>query len=215
MSVAQLDHTLLELINQRWTSPLMDRLMPLMSSLEAWIPFIVLAVIAAALFGGKVWRRVLVGLAITLVVTEWGVGLPLKLCAGKLRPYDVSASVVRRDLAKAPVRFLAVFQEPRIKHGKVAPAGTRGSSFTSNHVLNLSGATAFLIFVFGRRALWLIIIPLLGAYSRIYCGSHWPTDMPHSLVFGILSAWAVWRYMNGWIRSGDEAIVGKMSRVFP
>ena len=43
---------------------------------------------------------------------------------------------------------------------------------------------------FFRRWGWLYTIPaLLVAYSRVYCGSHWPSDVLVSALLGMVFAW--------------------------
>jgi len=174
--------------------------MPLISALNAWVPVIAIALVVIAWrTQGRCWR-VYVGLIICLMVTEYIVSYPLKHLAGKLRPNESVHWVTKRDLAKHPVRMLAVFKEPVIKPAKIAPQGKRGRSFPSSHVLNTTVALTFIWLCWGGWTGWFLFIPPLLCYSRIYCGAHWPSDIPHSLILAVVTAWAVYRILIKWLK---------------
>ncbi|TLD69091.1 phosphatase PAP2 family protein [Phragmitibacter flavus] len=198
--MASIDLQLLDLINRQWTNPFFDRLMPLVSALNAWTP--IMAIIVAVVWWqtrGRCWR-VFVGAAICLMATEYVVSYPLKHFAGKQRPNESVSWVVKRDLAKHPVRFLAVFEEPVIKPAKLAPPGKRGKSFPSSHVLNTTGVLTFIYLAWRGWTVWLLGIPPILCWSRIYCGSHWPSDIPHSVIFAVLTAWVMHKILKKWLK---------------
>ena len=65
------------------------------------------------------------------------------------------------------------------------PQSVVGHSFPSSHTINTI-SVALLVACFYRRFGWAAFIPALGvAYSRIYTGSHWPSDVCASIFIGL------------------------------
>ena len=81
-----MEEKLLILINRDWTSPALDGLMAVMSSIDFWaVPLIVL-VVFVAIHGGFRARAMLVVLAVTILVSDCFIGNSLKhLIAGRAR----------------------------------------------------------------------------------------------------------------------------------
>lgn len=198
-----LDTQILDLINRQWTSPFLDWLMAFVSCLDAWVPVFVVAGIVV------LWKHrvrglmVLVAVAMTVGVADAVISNSLKKAVGRLRPSDSLTWVVRRDLAKQSPRFLAVFQKPVTIPAKLAKPGSRGNSMPSSHIVNITTATVFLFLLGGRRRWWLFAVPLLMAYSRVYCGAHWPSDVPPSWLIGVLTGYLGYRVFGGWLRRGN------------
>ena len=66
-------------------------------------------------------------------------------------------------------------------------------SFFSGHASNSMAATVFLFFIFRKYykyAFLLFLFPLIFAYSRIYLGLHFPSDILTGYLFGLLSGTA-------------------------
>ena len=63
-------------------------------------------------------------------------------------------------------------------------------SFFSGHASNSMATMTFIFMLMkqnGKRMYWLYIFPLVFAYSRIYLGLHFPSDILTGYFFGILS----------------------------
>ncbi len=199
-----IDLQLLHLINREWTHPVLDRLMPVISDLKAWVPVIAVTVVAVLWWSeGRSWRKV-VGIGLCLLVTDNLVGYPIKHLAGKQRPNESVAWVLKRSPAKHPVRLLAFLKEPIVKPTKVVPLGQRGYSFPSNHVLNTTGALTFIWLAWGGWTRWLFLIVPVLCWSRIYCGAHWPSDMPHSVLFAVITAWGMHHLLRKWMQGSQR-----------
>ena len=192
-----MEDKLLTLINRDWTSPALDRVMAVMSSLNFWVIPILLTVLAVAIRGGFRARAMLVVLALTIFVSDTLVGDGLKHLIRRPRPNEVVAGVriVSLDLHHPIPRLLAFFTGSHLGHADTPwvnvvlsrpdPDNSRGRSFPSDHTLN-NFCAAMVLACFYRRFGWLYFFPAaLVSYSRIYVGSHWPSDVGISIIMAL------------------------------
>jgi undecaprenyl-diphosphatase len=200
---ARMDEQAFYLINHTWAGGWMDRLMAAASSWAFWWPFLVLGVILLLVFGGFRARAMLVAAGLAVGVTDGIVVGSLKEIVARPRPHQVLAGVRTLDLAKATPRFLALGKPLKVGWSRPDPAA-RGKSFPSGHTSN-NFAIATVVTIFYRRWGWLAFLPAaLVSYSRIYVGSHWPSDVLASCFLGagiavlLVSALdACWRRWGG------------------
>ena len=185
-----MDQRLFFLVNRQWTGPGLDRLMAAASSFELWLPVIVALVLLTAWLGRARARLFLLALGLTLAVGDGLIDGPLKHAIHRLRPWQAMAGVRQVDLARhVRPRFLALFQ-PLPSSVTTSPLAIRaddpfpGRSFPSSHVVNNFGAATVLAFFYRRRGAWYFLAAGLVAYSRVYVGAHWPSDVAVSAVLG-------------------------------
>lgn len=188
-------------INREWTHPLLDWLMPAVSSIHAWLPLLVLAALWLAWRGGRDGRHFLLCMTVAICLGDGLVSNGLKHAVGRVRPQDVTAEVRVRDLGKAWPEFARLFQPPVQRPGRPKPVKD-GKSFPSSHTVNLFAAALVITrFRRGWGACAFGLAALVG-YSRIYVGAHWPSDVVPSIGLGLLvggsSIWIVRRGLAWW-----------------
>ena len=177
-----MDRTLFFLINREWTNPALDRFMAVLTDFNVWfVPTLVLMV-AVWLKGRFRARAFLVMAALAVGVNDGIIARTLKRMTDRPRPHQMLAGVRQVELGRDTVGLLRVSQPLRIKASKAATRPVAGRSFPSGHTIN-SFSVAFVCIAFYRRRAWLTLIPAaLVGYSRIYTGSHWPTDVAISVL---------------------------------
>lgn len=179
------DLHLLHLINKQWTNPVFDWLMPALSAINAWMPLIAIAVILAFWRGGKSARVMLLCIALAIGIGDGLLSNALKKSVGRVRPRDAMEGVVIRDLGPASNNFLRLFKAPTAVMSH--PRGeTTGKSFPSSHTVNMFAFATVLSLFHPRHGIWAYFLAFSVAYSRLYNGAHWPSDIIPSMAMGLL-----------------------------
>ncbi len=183
-----MDQKLLFLINREWTSGVADRVMALVSSWDVWLPF---AAILLVLFlvRGRFRERAYVAVLVLIVGFNDGVvSSSLKKLINRPRPHQAMADVRVVDLKKAKPRFLAVFSPAKVKLSQPTLTTVDGRSMPSSHTINMFSAALVTVAFYGAGAAWTLAVAALVAYSRMYVGAHWPSDVITSIFIGLGSS---------------------------
>lgn len=178
-----MDQKLLFLINREWTGPVLDRVMVMLSSSALWKwPFIVL-LLAVLVRGGFRARAFIAVALVAVLLCDTLAGYGIKRTVNRLRPHESEFGVRQLSLAYPPSRGIFQPVQEVISLGLTAEAA--GRSFPSNHAAN-TACVALLTAIFFRRIGWLAFFPaLLVSYSRVYTGSHWPSDVLGGIALGL------------------------------
>ncbi len=175
------DIALFHTLNSVWTNVVFDAVFPFLTNLNrqpAMLALVLALMIWAVWRGGPQGRRAVLAIIITIVLTDQLNSFVLKDLFGRLRPCR----------ALAEVRLLV-------------DCGS-GLSFPSSHAVN-TFAGALVLGFFYPKALWYLMgYAFLVAYSRVYVGVHYPSDVIGGAVIGLMLGGLVL-----WIFSQLESVV--------
>ncbi len=174
-----LDERLLLLINQGGAHPWLDIVMPWVSA-KAGFSFPLL--LAIVFYLG--WRHGRDG---------WWAGLALLALValgdllGNLFKHWLGQSRPCLDMAEF-LRFPG--------GGPFPPCEQSRTGMPSNHALNFFAVLAYLRFVWRGHPLWLLmlVIAFAVAWSRIYLGQHYPSQVAAGAVLGLVIGWLYVRF---------------------
>jgi undecaprenyl-diphosphatase len=180
-----MDKTLLLIINREWTNPFMDRLMATFTSSDVWLPLLILAGLVLLWRGNFKVRSFLLVTLLTIGFTDGVFTQFMKPLINRPRPSQALAEVREVNLEKTKPAILGVWRPVQVSLSKPPEGPVNGRSFPSGHAMNNTVIATVAILFFGRLGALYIIPAGIVAYSRIYCGSHWPSDVLVSIVLGI------------------------------
>jgi undecaprenyl-diphosphatase len=158
------DHAITHLINRTWSTPFFDTVMPVVTNFGEWEILVALA-LALLFFKNRDVRT----LGLLLLVALWAAHI--------VGPY-------LKDLVARPRPFLSY---PDIK----ALVEAHGPSFPSGHAL-YAFTCASLVCAFIKRHYIFYFFAFLVAFSRVYLGVHYPTDVLGGALIGIVIGWTTY-----------------------
>jgi undecaprenyl-diphosphatase len=169
------DQTLFHLINEQWTNPVLDLFMAAISNVDIWKPLIALVVLYVLIFGGFKRRALVFCVGVALLV-DTSMTSNLKKFVDRRRPKQVER-VRMVVLAKARPEFLTLFKPVQIRYSDASDRNRSGPSFPSGHVMNNATIAIILAFFFRRWGWLYLLVAAAIAWSRVYLGAHWPSDV--------------------------------------
>lgn len=177
-----IDKGLFHLINQTWSNPVFDAVLPLFRERILWAPlYVFIAAFSVLNFGNRGWWVVL-AVVLAVALADVTSSRFVKKAVGRLRPCNdpEMADNVRLRL----------------------PACGSGFSFTSSHAANHFAAALVFIGFFGKIRRWVAPAALMWAlavsYAQVYVGVHYPGDVLGGGMLGVLCGWGAVRAVK-WI----------------
>jgi len=180
-----MDKTLLFFINREWTNPFLDRLMAIFSSFSVWLPILLLAVLILLWRGSFRVRTFVIVTLMTIAVTDGLFTQFMKKLVNRPRPSEALADVRVVSLENTRPAILGTWEPLKVSLSDPPEGAVPGRSFPSGHAMNNTIIATLAILFFGRLGSLYLIPAALVSYSRIYCGSHWPSDVLVSIILAI------------------------------
>jgi 4-amino-4-deoxy-L-arabinose transferase-like glycosyltransferase/membrane-associated phospholipid phosphatase len=176
-----IDDSLFRFINGSLSNPLFDRLMPFLSDSPVFTCFFFVLGIFLIWKGGARGRICALMLVLSMFLGNWLICDSIKHAVARLRPFDVLPGVNLR-------------------------VGKGGSySMPSSHAANWFCLTMVFL-VYYRRSVWILPpLALAVAFSRVYNGVHYPSDVLAGAVLGAgYSAAIIWMLDALWQSLGPR-----------
>lgn len=190
-ALQSIDETLFRFVNEKLANPVFDVLMPFLSGNKFFVPAIVVTAVLVVWRCGCKGRVYAVMIAILLSLGDPCICNPLKHYFARPRPF-VTLPEVRRW--EGDRQWVMTDDTPDDGN----PMRAR-NSMPSAHAFNW-GALVMITFIYYRKS-WRFLLPLglAVAFSRVYNGVHYPSDvlagMSLGAVFGfsgVITISALW-----------------------
>jgi len=187
--VNSFDHTVLQFLNCRMTSPAFERLLHVVQDKWISVPVFLLVLIGLSFLDRRRCLR-------ALAAAAFGWGLSMLLAAvlwhalERPRPPWVYERVLEsRQVDAAEIATCATHPDTVIvrRHKSGSPG------FPSRHALTAGAFAMALTLAWWWAGVGGWIYAILVAVGRVHDGVHWPTDVLAGLVLGALAAWIGWR----------------------
>ena len=171
--IQKFDEWLLLLVNRQWTAPFFDWFFPFITDLNRTTIYKICAPLllffALVAFYKKRGVYYFAVIFFTMAACDWACNLLIKKNVQRLRPPDAGVDIILRTDFHA------------------------GYSFTSNHASNIFCSMTFLSLLFPKKAKYFLTVAFLVAYSRMYVGVRYPTDVICGALLGVLFAQIFYR----------------------
>lgn len=156
------------LINNNLANPFFDLIMPSLTNLGGFVSLLCICIIAILIckYYKKDQYLKIAKLCLFSLVLSGIIAACLKLAIHEPRPYTVLSHVRQLTIPSEPNSF---------------PSGHTSSSFSVVTVL------ASELWKYKKIVIVLIAFCILIAFSRIYCGMHYPLDVVVGAIVGIIS----------------------------
>ncbi len=155
------------------------------TSFDVWMPILLVAFVLLLWRGNFQARSFVIVTLLTIGLTDGIFTQSMKKLVNRPRPSQALAGVRKVNLEKTTPAILGVCRPVQVSLSGPPEGLVIGRSFPSGHAMNNTVIATLAVLFFGRLGALYIIPAGIVSYSRIYCGSHWPSDVIVSIVLGI------------------------------
>jgi len=148
-----LDINFFRLGNEALANPVFDVVMPFITNVRHWYVIYIAGIILLLVYGGKRGRWAVLFAIITIVISDQLSSFVLKPMIGRLRPCHA------------------------LDHVRLLVGCGGGFSFPSSHAVNNFAIALFFGSVYRKAMPYLLLIAFIIAYSRVYVGVHYFSDV--------------------------------------
>ncbi|HSC52515.1 MAG TPA: phosphatase PAP2 family protein [Phnomibacter sp.] len=175
-----IDIVWLHTVNQKWSNPFFDAVVPWLRYQQVWYPFYIFLIAFALYNFGKKGAWWIASFILTIGITDTTSSRLIKNSIQRLRPCN--------DPDVLPLIDLRV------------PHCSGGYSFTSSHAANHFGMAMFIYItlspILGKRTAWIFLWPAVVSYAQVYVGVHYPFDVLVGAFLGMALGWCTGKYFN-------------------
>lgn len=177
-----IDTSLFRAINSGETHAWLDAFFITISTTKFALPFYVVGLVGMIVVGvrnrtsieGKkyLWTAGLLVVTITLI--------------------DKASHYLLKEVIQRPRPYLTLTDVHQL-------VGSGGGSFPSNHAMNTAAMAVILGWCMPRIRPYAWLYAALAAFSRVYCGVHYPSDVVAGMLIGALAGYGVTRLADRWL----------------
>ena len=154
------DKAIFHWINSDWQNSVFDFLMPIITNFSYWKFPIFVILLALFIWGGKKGRWAVILGIVAVGLSDVTSSQILKLVFERIRPCNVLLDV--HLLTGCPTSY----------------------SFPSNHAVNCFSSALLVSYFYKKTGIFLFLLAILVAISRVYIGAHYPFDTMGGAVWG-------------------------------
>jgi undecaprenyl-diphosphatase len=200
------DLDLLRFINQTLSNSFFDVVMPFASGNKFFFPVVIFAGVLLLVKGGARGRLCVLMLLLILWPGDSYICNTIKHAIERPRPFITHPEVLRPGSTRRPnltdPDMAAV--SPVESGAEVRPTGRSGyNSMPSSHAANWFAATMILLVYYRRSIRFMLPLACVVAFSRIYNGVHYPSDVLAGSILGagyaVAGMWAfnaLWQWIG-------------------
>lgn len=172
-----IDRSVFLFLNRSVANPVLDVVMPFLTETDNWHIPILIIWLSLIIFGGKKGRIVALLVVVILTLSD-----------------QLSSSVVKPLVNRVRPCFV-------VEGVRLLIEQSRSPSFPSSHAANMASMATLFSVKYRRQTALFVSIALLVAYSRIYVGVHYPSDLLGGALLGVVCAVVVL-----WIERGVRVL---------